>query len=170
MKWAILILFLISWWILLAAYLDLRFQGIIPQRFYFFDPITLAITIGISLVTASIQARLSRKSLKDFTGIPTNDESRPIAYIAGSVELQAPALLEFADFHRSKVTIELPGFLRFFSPITAILDLMPFGYRYYIGTAFGLCHGPGVILKGVRMDDWQVFTGSVRGGQTFVIS
>lgn len=135
-------------------------------RLYFFDPISLAIYIGITLVTASIQARLNRKNLRDFQGIPTNDETRPIPYIAGSVEISAPALLDFGDFHRSKVTIteHLPGFLHFLSPLLAIFSLMPMGYRYYCGFDFGLCHGPGVTLKGIRVGDKQVYSGVLAGG------
>ncbi len=129
-----------------------------------FDPISLAVQVGIQLITTSISARANRQKVNQFTGIPTIDQGRSIPEIVGTVELDAPAMIDFGDFKTSSVRTEFPTWLNILMPITAILDQLPFGYRYYIGLDFGLCHGPDVTLTHIKVQNKKVWEGLSTGG------
>jgi hypothetical protein len=131
-----------------------------------FDPISLAIYVGLALVNTTLAARAARKKISDVE-FPTDDANRKIPYIAGTVEL-SPHVIDWSDFKRSSVRTEFPAWINWLFPITAIIDQLPFGYRYYIGMALGLCHGPGVIIKAIKAADHIVWTGSQSGGSLTV--
>src|ERR1051325_1790591 len=64
--------------------------------------IDAGINVGVSIVMASISARLNRKSLKDFD-FPEIDPTRKIPYVAGTVKLDSPQIIDWYDFKRSQV-------------------------------------------------------------------
>ncbi len=127
-----------------------------------FDPISLAVFVGLTLVSQSLAARKARKKISDVE-FPTQDANRKIPYTAGTVEI-SPQVIDWGDFKRSSVRTEFPAWLNFLAPITALIDQIPFGYRYYIGMVLGLCYGPGVIIKAIKAADHIVWTGSQSGG------
>lgn len=121
-----------------------------------------AFYIGLMIVSRSLAARLARRNISGVE-FPTNDPSRKIPYIAGTVEI-SPQVIWWGDFKRSSVRTEFPTFVNFLFPITAILDQLPFGYRYYIGMVLGLCLGPTVTVKKITANDRIVWTGSQSDG------
>lgn len=127
-----------------------------------FDPISMAAVVGFSLASQSLAARQARKKISDVE-FPTADPNRKIPYGAGSFEV-SPQVLDWGDFKRSSVRTEFPAWLNFLAPVTAIVDQLPFGYRYYIGMALGLCYGPDVSVTHLKANDRIVWSGNVSGG------
>src|SRR5215208_1382270 len=130
--------------------------------------IDAGIQIGVSIVMASISARLNRKSLKDFD-FPEIDPTRKIPYVAGTVKLDSPQIIDWYDFKRTPIHFTTGGILSFLSPAVALINLLSFGYRYYLGMTIAMCLGEGVVLEKVYAADKTIFTGSVSGGSTFTI-
>jgi len=136
-----------------------------------FDPVSLAIYVGLTLVSQSLAARKNRKKISDVE-FPTLDPNRKIPYVAGTVEI-SPHVIDWGDFKRSPINLDIPlGFGLLMGGIgvliTWLLTRLPFGYRYYIGMTLGLCHGPDVRLRAIKIADHVVWTGSLSGG-TFTI-
>src|ERR1043165_3127030 len=103
--------------------------------------IDAGIQVGVSIIMASISARANRKSLKDFD-FPEIDPTRKIPYVAGTVKLDSPQIIDWFDFKRSSIHLTTGGILDFLTlGVTRLLDLLPFGYRYYLGIALALCLG-----------------------------
>lgn len=127
-----------------------------------FDPISLVVYAGLALASQALAARANRKKIKDVE-LPTDEPHRKIPYVAGTAKI-APHVIWWGDFKRSSVRTEFATWLNILAPVTAILDQIPFGYRYYIGMALGLCHGPGVRLRQLEAADHVVFSGTVTGG------
>jgi uncharacterized protein DUF2793/putative tail protein len=130
-----------------------------------FDPISLAIYVGLTLVSQSLAARKARKNISDVE-FPTDDAERKIPYIAGTAEI-SPHVIWWGDFRRKSVGSEWIDFL-FGGLIGFGLFDIPFGYRYSIGMALGLCHGPEVTIKAIKANDKVVWTGSQSGGSLTV--
>jgi hypothetical protein len=132
-----------------------------------FDPVSLAIYVGLTLVSQSLAARKNRKKISDIE-FPTDEPNRKIPYVAGTVEI-SPHVIDWGDFKRSPINLDIPIAFGLFAGglgvlITWLLTRLPFGYRYYIGMALGLCHGPDVTIKAIKMADKIVWTGSQSGG------
>jgi hypothetical protein len=132
--------------------------------------IDAGIQIGVSIVMASISARLNRKSLKDFD-FPEIDPTRKIPYVAGTVKLDSPQIIDWYDFKRSQVRFTTSGVLAFLTGgVTGLLaKLLPFGYRYYLGMTIAMCLGEDVVLEKVYAADKTIYSGSVSGGSSFTI-
>ncbi len=128
------------------------------------------INVGVSLVMASISARLNRKSLKDFE-FPEIDPTRKIPYVCGEVRLDAPQIVDWYDFKRSAVQFTTSGVLNFLTGgVSGLLaKLLPFGYRYYLGITIALCLGEDVVLEKIYAADKTIYTGTVTGGSSFTI-
>ncbi len=132
-----------------------------------FDPVSLSIYVGLTLISQSLAARKNRKKISDIE-FPTDDPNRKIPYVAGTAEI-SPHVIWWGDFKRSPINLDIP--IAFGLPLGGIgplivwlLTRLPFGYRYYIGMALGLCHGPDVTLKAIKIADHVVWTGSQSGG------
>lgn len=132
--------------------------------------IDAGINVGVSLVMASISARLNRKSLKDFD-FPEIDPTRKIPYVCGTVKLDSPQIIDWYDFKRSQVRFTTSNVLAFFTGgVSSLLaKLLPFGYRYYLGMTIALCLGEDVVIEKVYAADKTIYSGSVSGGSTFTI-
>lgn len=143
-----------------------------------FDPISLAIYVGLTLVSQGLAARRARRGKKDIE-FPTIEPNRKKPYGAGTFEL-APHVAWWGDFKRSSVNLDIPsGFMALggvFGLVgVGILGLaiwliqkLPFGYRYYIGMALALCYGPDVRIRRIKVGDHVVWTGTVSGGSLTV--
>ena len=132
-----------------------------------FDPISLAIYVGLTLVSQSLAARKARKKISDVE-FPTDDPNRKIPYVAGTAEI-SPHVIDWGDFKRSPINLDIPILFGLFLGglgvlITWLLDRIPFGYRYYIGMALGLCYGPDVTVQALKVQDHIVWTGNISGG------
>lgn len=132
-----------------------------------FDPISLAVYAGFTLASQSIAARAARKKIKDVE-FPTDDPHRKIPYVAGTAKV-SPHVIWWGDFKRSPINLDIPlAFGLFFGGIGVLilwlLSRLPFGYRYYIGMALGICLGPEVRLRKLEFADHVVFSGTVTGG------
>lgn len=119
-------------------------------------------TIAIALLlliagVALIKPRLSKPKaagLEDFS-FPTAAE-RPIQVLAGTRRISGPNVLWYGDLKTSPIKkVTKTGFS---SKKTTI------GYRYYMGVQLGICHGPDVILRGVKIGDKMAWTGTSTGG------
>src|SRR5690242_15131780 len=110
--------------------------------------IDAGIQVGVSIVMASISARLNRKSLKDFD-LPDVDPTRKIPYVAGTVKLDSPQIIDWYDFKRSQIKFTTSNTLAFLTGgLTGLLaKLLPFGYRYYLGMTIAMCLGEDVVLE-----------------------
>jgi hypothetical protein len=131
-----------------------------------FDPISLGVNLGISLISASITARANKlKGIHQFQR-PTASESRKLPYIAGTVLHKSANLVWWGDFKTSSINLDLPGPSWVWGPIAIALQALPFGYRYYIGMSFALCHNNDaqIDLEEVRCGGKTVWTGSEDGG------
>lgn len=119
-------------------------------------------TIAIALLlliagVALIKPKLSKPKaagLEDFS-FPTAAE-RPIQVLAGTSRISGPNVLWYGDLKTSPIKkVTKTGFS---SKKTTI------GYRYYMGVQLGICHGPDVILRGVKIGDKMAWTGTSTGG------
>src|SRR5689334_16812703 len=107
-----------------------------------FVPISLTIYAGLSLASQAIAARRARKKISDVE-FPTDDPHQKIIYVAGTAKVP-PHVIWWGDFKRSPINLDIPlGFGLFAGGIGVLalwlLSRLPFGYRYYIGMALGLC-------------------------------
>ena len=127
-----------------------------------FAPISLAVYAGFALASQTLAARANRKKISDVE-LPTDDPRRKIPYVVGRAKV-TPHVIWWGDFKRSSVRTEFSTWLNILAPVTALIDQLPFGYRYYIGMALGLCLGPGVRLRALEAADHTVFSGTVTGG------
>lgn len=130
-----------------------------------FDPVSLAIYVGLTLISQSLAARKARKNISDVE-FASNEPNRKIPYVAGTVEI-SPHVIWWGDFRRKSVGSEWIDFL-FGGIVGGALFDIPFGYRYSIGMALGLCHGPDVTIKAIKAADKVVWTGSQSGGSLTV--
>jgi hypothetical protein len=130
--------------------------------------IDAGIQVGVSLIMASISARANRKSLKDFE-FPEIDPTRKIPYAVGTVKLDSPQIIDWYDFKRTAIHFTTGGILSFIAPVIALINLLPFGYRYYLGMTIAMCLGDDVVLEKVYAADKTIFSGTVTGGSSFTI-
>jgi hypothetical protein len=142
-----------------------------------FDPVSLGVNLGISIISASITARAHRlKSVSQFQR-PTASESRKLPYIAGTVLHKSANLVWWGDFKRSSVNLDLPGPSWVWGPVALALQSLPFGYRYYIGMAFALSHGGDDVggfessysLQEIRVGGKTVWSGTVGNSGAFTV-
>jgi hypothetical protein len=144
---------------------------------FFQFAVQLAFYAISTMATTTLAARANRKGLKDVS-FPQIDPDRPVPYIAGTVKHDAPQVLWYGDFKRSKVTMPGGGWLAaagaIFGGIGAvvgyIMSILPLGYRYYLGIGYGLCHGDVDAVEGVWINDKSLWTGTATGGQTLLVS
>jgi hypothetical protein len=137
-----------------------------------------------TMATTALAARANRKGLKDVS-FPQIDPDRPVAYIAGTVKHDAPQVLWYGDFKRSKVTMPGGGWIAVATGVAAgflgagailgavvgyIMSILPLGYRYYLGIGYGLCHGDVDAVEAVYINDKSLWTGTATGGQTLLVS
>jgi hypothetical protein len=143
-----------------------------------FDPVSLGVNLGISIISASITARANRlKSVSQFQR-PTASESRKLPYIAGTVLHKSANLVWWGDFKRSSVNLDLPGPSWVWGPVALALQSLPFGYRYYIGMAFALSHAgddagelfSSYTLQQIRVGGKPVWSGVVHNSGSFTVS
>ncbi|MGR6496969.1 hypothetical protein IYR97_08180 [Pseudomonas fulva] len=106
---------------------------------------------------ALIKSKLSKPKaagLEDFS-FPTAAE-RPIQLLAGTRRISGPNVLWYGDLKTSPIKkVTKSGFS---SKKTTI------GYRYHMGVQLGICHGPDVILRGIKVGDKMAWTGNSTGG------
>ncbi len=142
-----------------------------------FDPVSLGVNLGISIISASITARANRlKSVSQFQR-PTASESRKLPYIAGTVLHKSANLVWWGDFKRSSVNLDLPGPSWVWGPVALALQSLPFGYRYYIGMAFALSHSgddagdlfSSYTLQEIRVGGKTVWSGAVQDSGAFTV-
>jgi hypothetical protein len=120
-----------------------------------------AMVIFFILTVAFIKTKLSKPKaagLEDFS-FPTAAE-RPIQVLAGTRRISGPNVLWYGDLKTSPIKkVTKSGFS---SKKTTV------GYRYYMGVQLGICHGPDVILRGIRVGDKMAWTGSSTGGAILI--
>ena len=118
------------------------------------------IAIALLLLIASvalIKTKLSKPKaagIEDFS-FPTAAE-RPIQVLAGTRRISGPNVLWYGDLKTSPIKkVTKTGFS---SKKTTI------GYRYHMGVQLGICHGPDVILRGIKVGDKLAWAGTSTGG------
>lgn len=120
-----------------------------------------AMVVFFILTVAFIKTKLSKPKaagLEDFS-FPTAAE-RPIQVLAGTRRISGPNVLWYGDLKTSPIKkVTKSGFS---SKKTTV------GYRYYMGVQLGICHGPDVILRGIRVGDKMAWTGSSTGGAILI--
>lgn len=119
-------------------------------------------TVAMMLVLLIVSVALIKTKLvkpkaagvEDFS-FPTAAE-RPIQVLAGTRRISGPNVLWYGDLKTSPIKkVTKSGFS---SKKTTV------GYRYYMGVQLGICHGPDVILRGVKVGDKMAWTGNSTGG------
>lgn len=118
------------------------------------------IAIALLLLIASvalIKTKLSKPKaagIEDFS-FPTAAE-RPIQVLAGTRRISGPNVLWYGDLKTSPIKkVTKSGFS---SKKTTV------GYRYYMGVQLGICHGPDVFLRGIKVGDEMAWAGNSTGG------
>lgn len=117
----------------------------------------VALVVVLIASAALIKTKLSKpkaSGLEDFS-FPTAAE-RPIQVLAGTRRISGPNVLWYGDLKTSPIKkVTKSGFS---SKKTTV------GYRYYMGVQLGICHGPDVILRGIKVGDKMAWTGNSTGG------
>jgi len=112
--------------------------------------------ITIASMLLNQPKKLKPQGLGDFQG-PTTTEGRAVPLTWGTVKMTGPNIIWYGDY-KSVPIIEV---FEIFS--IKIFDTIV-GYEYYMGVQFGLCQGPGSVIKRVWVADDLVWTGNAGHG------
>lgn len=124
-------------------------------------PLIALIFAGISFAANSLlnrrpkQPTLRAVGLSEFS-LPTADETRPIPYLAGTLPI-VPNISFFDDLS----TTPISQFIKTSLLGTGTRQVL--GFRYNVGMELGLCFGPNVHLKQIKIDNKSIFTGDLIG-------
>lgn len=100
------------------------------------------------------QVKQKPAGLEDFS-FPTAAE-RPIQVLAGTCRISGPNVLWYGDLKTTAIKkVTKSGF----SSKKATV-----GFRYHMGVQLAICHGPDVILNGIKVGDKMAWTGKSTGG------
>lgn len=100
------------------------------------------------------QVKQKPAGLEDFS-FPTAAE-RPIQVLAGTRRISGPNVIWYGDLKTTaikKVTKSGLGSKK-----------QTVGFRYHMGVQLAICHGPDVILNGIKVGDKMAWTGKSTGG------
>jgi hypothetical protein len=127
----------------------------------------IAISIGLFVLGEILRPKPKLDSQKpasfeDFN-FPTADETRPIQWFCGSVEMEGPNLIWTGDFHAEPIMQKVRTGL--FSTQKRVRF-----YQYHVGMDFAFGYGPGVKLRGILTDDLKLWEGDASGGQTIHVA